>query len=81
MKEISPIGWVLIGVITLIVFSSYWSLASMLRKRTKNPNQPSWTKSWRALTNPWEAENRQMDQLSKEVKELGLASKEDEPEP
>lgn len=81
MKEISPIGWVLIGVITLIVLSSYWSLASMLRNRTKNPNQPSWTKSWRALTNPWEAENRQMDQLSKEVKELGLASNEDELEP
>ncbi|HWR65126.1 MAG TPA: hypothetical protein VN364_03320 [Bellilinea sp.] len=81
MYEISPIGWVLIGVITLIVLSSYWSLASMLRKRPKNPNQPSWTKSWRALTNPWEAENRQMDQLSKEVKELGFASKEDEPEP
>ena len=79
MNDISPIGWVLIGVITLIVLSSYWSLASLLRKRTKNPNQPSWTKSWRALTNPWEAENRQMDQLSKEVKELGRASKEDEP--
>lgn len=81
MKEISPIGWVLIGVITLIVFSSYWSLASMLRKRSNNPNQPSWTKSWRTLTNPWEGENHQMDKLSKEVKELGLAPKEDQPKP
>jgi len=79
MNDISPLGWVLIGVITLIVLSSYWSLASLLRKRTKNPNQPSWTKSWRALTNPWEAENRQMDQLSKEVRELSRTSKEDEP--
>lgn len=79
MNDISPLGWVLIGVITLIVLSSYWSLASLLRKRTNNPNQPSWTKSWRALTNPWEAENRQMDQLSKEVRELSRTSKEDEP--
>jgi hypothetical protein len=78
MNDISPIGWILIGVITLIVLSSYWSLASLLRKRTKNPNQPSWTKSWRMLTNPWEAENRQMEQLSKEVKELRLSSKDDE---
>jgi len=79
MNDISPIGWALIGVVTLIVLSSYWSLASMLRKKTKNPNQPSWTKSWRTLTNPWEAENRQMDKLAKEVKELGLPTKEDEP--
>lgn len=79
MNDISPLGWVLIGVITLIVLSSYGSLASLLRKRTKNPNQPSWSKSWRALTNPWEAENRQMDQLSKEVRELSRTSKEDEP--
>lgn len=80
MKDISPIGWVLIGVITLVVLSSYLSLISLLRKKTKNPDQPSWTKSWRALSNPFEAENRQMDQLSKEVAALEQTPKEEKPQ-
>ncbi|HEY4692876.1 MAG TPA: hypothetical protein VIH16_05525 [Bellilinea sp.] len=80
MKEITPIGWALIGVVTLVVLSSYWSLLSLLRKKTKNPDQPSWTKSWRALSNPFEAENRQMDQLSKEVAALEHPPKEEKPQ-
>jgi len=71
MKEISPIGWALIGIITLIVFSSYWSLLSLLRKKNKNPDSPSWAKSWRMMAHPWEAENRELDKLSKEVANLG----------
>ncbi len=77
MKDISPVGWALIGLITLVVLSSYWSLLSLLRRKNKNPDQPSWTKSWRALSNPWEAENRQMDQLSKEVSALEKPAKEE----
>jgi hypothetical protein len=78
LNEISPIGWALIGIVTIIVFSSYWSLLSMLRKKNKNPDSPSWSKSWRMMTNPWESENREMDKLSKEVANLGHRDASDE---
>lgn len=71
MKEISPLGWVLIGAITFIVLSSYWSLASMFRNKGKKSQLPSWSKTWHILTNPWEAETRDLERLSKEVSTLG----------
>lgn len=70
MKEIPLFGWILIIVIAGIVISSYWSLVSLLRNKDKKPQQPSWTKSWQALTKPWEAENKQLDELSRQVSNL-----------
>lgn len=70
MKEIPLIGWLMIGVIGMIVLGSYISLLSLVRRKDKKPNQPSWAKSWRILTNPWEAENKQLDDLSRQVSGL-----------
>lgn len=78
MKEISPIGWILIAVISFIVLSSYWSLISLFRNRNKQSNLPTWTKTWHILTNPWEAENKDLERLSKEVSTLGNTGKADE---
>lgn len=70
MKEIPLIGWILIVAIAAIVISSYWSLLSLLRNKNIKPDQPSWTKSWQALIKPWEAEDKQLDALSKSVSRL-----------
>jgi len=70
LKEISTLGWVLIAVISLIVLSSYWSLLSLVRKKNQRSDAPSWTKSWKALSNPWENEDKQLDELSRQVSNL-----------
>lgn len=78
MKEISPLGWVLIGVISMIVLSSYWSLLSLVRKKNQRSDAPSWTKSWKALSNPWESEDKQLDELSRQVSHLQKPETSDE---
>lgn len=70
MSEIPLIGWILIAAIAAIVISSYWSLLSLLRNKDKKPDQPSWMKSWQALSKPWEAENKQLDELSRKITDL-----------
>jgi hypothetical protein len=81
MKEFSPIGWVLIGAVVFIVLSTYWSLASMIRKKRHNHEQPLWTKSWHAVSHPFEAESRDLDRLSREVSNLVKSSSAEETEP
>jgi len=78
MKEISPLGWALIAAISFIVLYSYWSLISLLRNRNKQQRPPSWTKTWHILSHPFEAENRDLDRLSKEVSSLGKQTMGDE---
>lgn len=70
MSNIPLAGWILIAVIAAIVISSYWSLLSLLRNKDKKPDQPSWMKSWQILSKPWEAENKQLDELSKQISRL-----------
>jgi len=70
VTHISTIGWILIAAIAAIVISSYWSLLSLLRNKNKKPDQPSWVKSWQVLNKPWEAENKQLGELSKKVSDL-----------
>lgn len=70
MSEIPVIGWILIGGVGLIILSSYLSLLSLLRKKNNKPSQISWNKSWQALTRPYEAENKQLEELSERVSEL-----------
>lgn len=70
MSDIPLIGWILIAVIAAIVISSYWSLLSLLRNKDKKPDQPSWIKSWQALSKPWEAEDKQLNELSRQVTSL-----------
>lgn len=70
MSNIPLIGWILIAAIAAIVISSYWSLLSLLRNKDKKPDQPSWVNSWHVLSKPWEAEDKQLGELSRKVADL-----------
>ncbi|MHB1120121.1 MAG: hypothetical protein ACYC11_08685 [Bellilinea sp.] len=70
MNEISVVGWIVIAGLGLIVLSSYLSLLSLLRKKNNKPSQISWIKSWQALTRPYEAENKHLEELSERVSDL-----------
>lgn len=70
MEPISPLGWILVGFIALLVISSFVSLFSMAWRKESRPARPWWVKAWRGLTHPWEAENEQFDELARRVASL-----------
>jgi hypothetical protein len=70
MESVSPLAWILIGFIALLVISGFASLFSMAWRKESRPARPWWVNAWRGLTHPWEAEDQQLDELSRRVASL-----------
>lgn len=72
MNEISPLGWVIIAILVVILIATNLSLLTLFRSRSKhsNPSDPL-PGLFQAFKNPWEKEDQQWRELSNQVDKLG----------
>lgn len=68
MDGISTTGWIAIILLAVLLLTTNLSLIAILRK--KKPAPPAFLKSLDLMKNPWEAEDRQWQQLNSAVKHL-----------
>ena len=72
MSEITPLGWIAISIGGLILISTNLSLLTLLtRRQSRKQSDPKpLGKLIQTFINPWEPEDRQWQELSRQVKEL-----------
>ena len=72
MNEISPLGWVIIAILVVILIATNLSLLTLFRNRSKHSNQSDPLPGlFQAFKNPWEKEDQQWRELSNQVNKLG----------
>lgn len=70
MNSLSPLAWIGIGFILISIVGFYLWLFSLLRSGGKDQRPSEWSRMTRTLRNPFEKQNKQMDELAKRVKDL-----------
>ena len=78
MNEIPTAGWVAIILIGGLLLVTNLSLIAALRNRGKKQNPPQFQETWKTMNNPWGAEDRQWNELSKRVKQLNPDKQDDD---
>jgi hypothetical protein len=71
-SDLSWVAWLVIGVIGVSVVMLYTNLLRRLnRKKDSEATQVQWLqKAFRAMGNPWKAEDKSLEELSEQVKKL-----------
>lgn len=70
MSNISPLGWVLIAFLAIMMISlNVGLLMSLRQKKTQQPDNV-FTRMGHTIQHPWEKEDKQLEDLARQVNQL-----------